>query len=187
MSKARKQGPLILVVGPSGVGKDTLIAGARAQLGDAGRFVFPRRYITRPADYGGEDHVPVTPEAFNLMLSGGEFLLHWSAHGFHYGVPGAIVDDLRNGCAVVVNGSRGVVEDARARISPFHAVHVTASRDVIAERLSSRGRESAEQSQRRLDRKVASAGVGDVVFRNDLPVKQAITAFADVLTRLSLR
>jgi phosphonate metabolism protein PhnN/1,5-bisphosphokinase (PRPP-forming) len=185
MPETRKQGPLILVVGPSGVGKDTLLAGARAQLGDSGRFVFPRRHITRPADYGGEDHVPVTPEAFEAMLAGGEFLLHWSAHGFRYGVSGAVVEDLRQGCAVVVNGSRGVVEDARARISPFHAVHVTASRAVIAERLSKRGRESAVQAQQRLDRTVAAAGGGDVIFQNDLPVKQAISAFADVLAGLS--
>lgn len=187
MSEAREQGPLILVVGPSGVGKDTLIAGARAQLGAGGGFVFPRRYITRPADYGGEDHVPVTPEAFNLMLAGGKFLLHWSAHGFHYGVPGAIVDHLRQGCAVVVNGSRGVIEDARARIRPFHAVHVTASRDVIAARLSDRGRESAEQSQQRLDRTASAAGGGDVVFHNDLPMKEAISAFAEVLAGLYRR
>lgn len=185
MPETRKQGPLILVVGPSGVGKDTLIAGARERLADGGRFVFPRRHITRPADYGGEDHVPVTPETFEQMLSGGEFLLHWSAHGFRYGVSGGIVDDLRQGRAVVVNGSRGVVDDARARISPLHAVHVTASRDAIAERLFSRGRESGEQAQQRLDRTVPAAGGDDVVFRNDLPMKQAINAFADVLAGLA--
>jgi len=129
--------------------------------------------------------VPVTPETFERMQSGGEFLLHWSAHGFHYGVSGDIVDDLRQGCAVVVNGSRGVVDDARTRISPFHAVHVTASHDVIAGRLSNRGRESAAQSQQRLDRTVATAGGGDLIFRNNLPVKQAISAFVDVLAGLS--
>ncbi len=185
MPDKRKPGPLILVVGPSGVGKDTLIAGARERLGDGHGFVFPRRYITRPADYGGEDHVPVSPETFEKMLSDGEFLLHWSAHGFSYGVSGDIAGDLRQGCAVVVNGSRGVVDDARERIRPFHAVHVTASRDAIAERLSRRGRETAEQSQMRLDRMVAVTGRGDVVFQNDLPVKWAIDAFADVLAGLS--
>ena len=185
MPEKQKPGPLILVVGPSGVGKDTLLAGAREQLGDSGRFVFPRRYITRPADYGGEDHVPVSPEAFDAMRADGKFLLHWSAHGFHYGVSGSIVEDLRQGCAVVVNGSRGVVADARERIHPLHAVHVTASRDAIAERLSRRGRETAEQSKQRLDRAVAATGNGDIVFQNDLPVKQAISAFADVLAGLS--
>ncbi|TPW05570.1 MAG: phnN,nitR, partial [Alphaproteobacteria bacterium] len=56
------RGVLILVVGPSGVGKDSMIEGARAALADDPDVVFVRRDITRAVDAGGEQHHAVDDE-----------------------------------------------------------------------------------------------------------------------------
>ena len=57
-------GALILVAGPSGAGKDTLIRLAQERLRDDPRFVFVRRVITRAKEAGGEDHEPTDPADF---------------------------------------------------------------------------------------------------------------------------
>ena len=62
--KAPRAGRLILVVGPSGAGKDTLIDAAVARRAGLAR---ARRVVTRPEEAGGEDFEAVTPERFELM------------------------------------------------------------------------------------------------------------------------
>ena len=54
-----RAGSFVVVVGASGVGKDTLIEGAMKILAPTGRYVQARRTITRPAG-PGEDHEPVS-------------------------------------------------------------------------------------------------------------------------------
>jgi len=140
---------LILVVGPSGAGKDTLIGIARQALANDQRFRFVRRVITRPPDPEGEDHEPVSETAFAQR----DFALSWQAHGLHYGIPADITRDLARGIIVVANVSRNVLTDA-ARRFPVSIIQVTASPNVLALRLSARGRESLDDMEQRLTREV---------------------------------
>lgn len=96
---------LILVVGPSGAGKDTLIDYARAQLRSDPSFHFARRVITRPPSVG-EDHESVDIEEFQRRA--GAFALHWQAHGLFYGIPATVEDQLDCGAVVIANGSRAI-------------------------------------------------------------------------------
>src|ERR1700750_114065 len=107
---SNKLGPgrLVLVVGPSGAGKDTLINLSRAACADDPGIVFPRRVVTRQAS-AFEDNAEIDAPAFRQALADGRFAVHWEAHGHFYALPRSLDDDIRTGRAVVVNVSRGVV------------------------------------------------------------------------------
>lgn len=178
------RGTLFLVVGPSGAGKDSLIAGARARLAGAPDIAFARRVITRPAAAGGEDHEPCDPETFARREAAGDFLLSWRAHGTDYGVPAGYAARLEAGSAVVVNVSRTVIADAVARLAPVRVIEVTAPPDVLAERLGARGREDAAGVAGRLGRDVApppDAPVTRIV--NDGRLERALGEFLAALGR----
>lgn len=144
-------GLLVLVVGPSGAGKDTLIGLAQARCAKCSDIVFPVRTVTREASQH-ESNRSVTPDAFALEAEAGAFALWWYAHGHGYGIPKAIDDELRAGRSVVVNVSRGVIRDARKRYANVKVVHVTAPADVLAERLAARNRPSDGSLTARLAR-----------------------------------
>lgn len=134
------------VVGPSGAGKDTLMAMACAALPDV-RAV--RRVITRPAVLGGEEFEGVDQAEFARRQAAGEFALYWEAHGLRYGLPAAA---LRGPGTVLFNASRAVLAEAAARYPGLAVIRVTAPPEVLAMRLAGRGRETAAEQELRLAR-----------------------------------
>jgi ribose 1,5-bisphosphokinase len=134
-------GRLVLVVGPSGAGKDTLLAYARSACRDDPDLVFPRRVITRPSS-AAEDHDTLPDAGFDQAVGEGAFAFWWSAHGLKYGLPTAIDDDIGAGRTVICNVSRTVVGSARERYERVSVVLVTAPPDVLAARLAGRERSS---------------------------------------------
>jgi ribose 1,5-bisphosphokinase len=146
-------GRLILVVGPSGAGKDTLIGLARAACAEDGTIVFPRRVVTREASTF-EDNEQVSFEAFRQARSQGDFAVDWDAHGHCYALPRAIDDDIRAGRTVVANVSRTVIDAMRRAYADVVVVSITAPPEVLAERLAKRARSSDGQIADRLSRAV---------------------------------
>ena len=142
---------LVAVVGPSGAGKDTLMAGARMRIGPDPRFRFVRRSITRPASAGGEDHEAMDRDAFVQRRDAGGFALWWEAHGLLYGIPRDIEADLAAGRCVVANLSRGALAEAAACF-PLLVLEITAPPAVLAARLAARGREDPDTIAARLAR-----------------------------------
>ena len=182
----RRRGCLVLVVGPSGAGKDSILDGARRALAGDDRVTFVRREITRPADAGGEDHIAVSQEAFRQRAVDGSYALVWEAHGLGYGVPAAALRGLAQGQTAVVNVSRGILATARARFSPLCIVNVSVPAQILAQRLMGRGREDPAQIAERLGRATAYQVDGSDVLTlvNDGPLERSVDTFLEML-RLS--
>lgn len=147
-------GTMIVVVGPSGAGKDTLIDYAAERLRDQPDVHFVRRVITRDSDAGGENHEGCSEEAFQRKKVAGEFCVSWSAHGLHYGIPASVSEHLKKGGVAVANGSRSALPHFRAAFANLKVVVVTARPEILSARLANRGRESMSEIMGRLDRKV---------------------------------
>jgi phosphonate metabolism protein PhnN/1,5-bisphosphokinase (PRPP-forming) len=179
-------GVLVLVVGASGVGKDSLIAGGRAALAEDARVVFPRRTITRPADAGGEAHEAVTPEEFEHRRAAGAFALDWRAHGIAYGIDRGIAEPLAAGRHVVINVSRTVTAAAAERFARTLVVRVTAAPETLARRLAERGRESTAEIAARLARAEAIPvdPAGAVELANDGPLAEGVARLVSLLRGL---
>jgi phosphonate metabolism protein PhnN/1,5-bisphosphokinase (PRPP-forming) len=177
-----KPGRLVLVVGPSGAGKDSLIKAAHQALRDAPGFVFPRRLITRPSNPESEPHITLSEADFARRQAAGAFFLHWSAHGLHYGLPASIPADLAAGATVIANVSRSVIDDTR-RIHPATTViFVTAPSELLEQRLLARAREDLAAVRARLARSLATPAGPDVVtVMNDGPLEAAVAQFLAIL------
>jgi len=141
---------LIYLMGPSGSGKDTLLALLPGLLPLDARVRIARRSITRPAD--GEASEAVTPDVFQRRVARGEFALHWQSHGLFYGIDMVIEHWLAQGDTVIVNGSRAHLPQAHARYPGLIAVSITVKPQALAARLRRRARESEADIQARLTR-----------------------------------
>ncbi len=181
MSTAPHKGPVIAVVGPSGVGKDSVMSGLA--VANPGLRCL-RRVITRAPEAGGEDYQAVNDAEFDALVRADVFVLHWGAHGLRYGIPRDI-EKLRAGAeGVLVNLSRGVLLQAQEVFDDFRVISVTARPEVLAGRLAGRGRESATEVQRRLARaaKPLPAGLRQVAtVDNSGDLCTAVRAAQDAL------
>jgi len=145
-------GRMVLVVGPSGAGKDTLMSALREKLEGRANIHFARRAITREAVTGTEDHETLTRPQFDRLVSLEETALSWEAHGLGYVIPKIYDAHIGAGDTVIANGSRRVLQRAADKYETAIVLLITAPVPVLAERLAARGRESRQDIERRLQR-----------------------------------
>lgn len=176
-------GMLVCVTGPAGSGKNAIIDGARLRLREDGRFVFPRRFITRRPEAGGENHVAVTPERFLSLREAGALSLTWERLGVAYGLPAAIEDDIRHGAMVVAKIPAMIVAEARHRFARVMVVEVTAATAILSRRLMERGHEKSAHLQMRQDHVPKNAIGIHATIVNDGDSDEAVIAFVAALKR----
>lgn len=176
-------GHLVLVVGPSGAGKDSVLNGARERFRGDRNVVFPRRFVTRLSNAAAEDHVSLTEMEFAIAVADDAFALWWRAHGNFYGIGRSIEGDLAAGAVVAVNCSREVIGDALERFPNVMVVEITAPVEVLVQRIVARGRETPAQALERASRRVAEypAGVSVTRIMNDAALDDAVDCFCALL------
>ena len=160
-------GRLVVVAGPSGAGKDTLLRFARTLFRGDPSIVFPRRAITREPS-ADEDHEALSEADFAAAVAAGGFAFWWGAHGLSYAVGATMDDDIRAGKTVVCNVSRTVISELRCRYANVRVVLVTAPLEVLAARLAARGRATDGALATRLTRGASAQSdlAPDVVIEN---------------------
>lgn len=183
-SDSARPGQLFYVIGPSGVGKDTLLSYARQAL-DSAPVIFAHRYITRPVELKGENHIHLSEAEFNNRLQRHCFKFHWHSHGWHYALGREVDLWLQQGLNVVMNGSREYLPTATALHPDIVPVLLTASEVNLRQRLIRRGRESADGIEERIQRAQQFAGLSHpnlYVIENNATIEQAGGKLIELLT-----
>ncbi|MEN9605671.1 MAG: hypothetical protein RJB29_545 [Actinomycetota bacterium] len=153
IKNSRRSGKLLVVSGPSGVGKSTITNRLRAD----NRFWISVSATTRRIrtnEVGGVDYHFVSDERFNEMIESKEFLEWADFAGAKYGTPKQPVDEaLADGKNVILeielNGARQVRKNSKDAILIFIE---PPSWQELETRLINRGTESKQSTQARLDR-----------------------------------
>ena len=174
----------VFVCGPSGAGKDSVIALVRKALEKRTDIIFARRIVTRAAQQGS-DHEPATAQQFEALRSRGGLAWHWQAHGFSYGIAQRYAQQVAWGRIVVVNGSREHAQ--QIALHPLvHCVLVSAAPWQLEARLAQRGRDDPDAIAGRLVRNERLDAIGaDLLIDNGGPPENAGAALCRHLEALA--
>lgn len=147
-----QQGFLVVVSGPGGVGKNTLVSELRRRIPELGYSISVTTRPPRPGERHGVDYFFVDPATFQRMVEQGE-LLEWARFGDHlYGTPRAFIEQaLRERRIVLLDiDIQGARQLRRQRIEAVFVFVVPPSLQALRQRLLGRGADPPEQVERRM-------------------------------------
>jgi guanylate kinase len=149
----KKRGKIVVVSGPSGVGKSTICKEVVKRLDNACLSISVTTRPQGPAEVNGRDYWFISEKEFKQRLAAGLFLEHAKVFGHLYGTPkDKIAAALESGKTVIleidVQGGKQVKAIYPGAIMIFV---LPPSEKTLAERLWHRGRDNAETTETRLD------------------------------------
>ena len=167
------QGLLIVLSGPSGSGKDTVLGELCKTADNLELSVSLTSRERRPWEFDGTHYYFVTREYFEEKLRAGEILEHTQYNGNYYGTPRAAVDEwLGRGKTVILKIEVEGAANIRAIYPDCVSVFLLPpSLEVLSQRLFRRESEKEDEIARRTEiarREIARAGDYDYVILNDV-------------------
>lgn len=189
-------GMLLVISGPSGVGKTTITRAVERSIPDS---VFSISATTRPrtdVDVDGVDYHFITDEEFDRRVADDDFLEHAVYAGNKYGtLKGPVDAQLARGRLMILEIDLQGAKQVKARMPDAFALFILPpSEDTLLERLRARRRESEDAIQRRFRiarEEIAEAkrcGVYDAfIINDDLPraIDEALTIVRDARANLA--
>ena len=175
----------LVVCGPSGVGKGTIIAKFMEELDGASNFAFSVSHTTRdprPGETNGVHYHFTGLESMKQAIADGEFLEHAEVHGNFYGTSWQTLRDAQaqsKRCLldIDVQGVKALKQQQTQNFQPKFIFIAPPSLDVLLDRLKGRGTETPESFQLRtanakaeLDYGLSEGNFDAIVVNNDLDV-----------------
>lgn len=181
------RGRLVVLAGPSAVGKSTVVSRLRETVPDLYFSVSMTTRAPRPGEVDGKDYFFVTPEAFQGRIDRGEMLEWADIHGGlqRSGTPaGPVQEAMGVGRPVLVEVDLVGARNIKRLMPEARTVFLAPpSWDVLVQRLTGRGTETPEVIERRLttarEELDAQGEFDDVVVNDDVDV--AVRSIADIL------
>ncbi len=164
-------GSLIVVAGPSGVGKGTLIQKVLAQDPSLWLSVSATTRAPRPGEVDGRDYVFLSESEFARLVESGGFLESAEFAGNYYGTPALpVLEKISHGTDVLLEIDLQGVRQLRDNMPGARTVFVAPpSEEELATRLAGRGTEDAATIARRMavaHEELQAAGEFDCVIVN---------------------
>ncbi|HEW79389.1 MAG TPA: guanylate kinase [Phycisphaerales bacterium] len=149
-----QQGKVVIVSGPSGVGKSTICAETAKRLNNVYLSV---SVTTRPkaeTEVDGREYWFISKEQFQERINNGSLLEYAEVFGHFYGTPKDKIDEaLRAGKTVILEIDVAGAQQAKAVYPDAEMIFILPpTHGELAERMNNRGREDIETAEKRLDR-----------------------------------